>query len=429
MSGEDIKKLLEGLPNALRRSNQPASKLSKFTGKEDLVEFLRELNDHLSDLGLEDDVKKADCLRRHVDKEAKKELRYVCKNYDKAQYDDLISVLKQRYGCGDEVGVAGAQFYNRSQRPAESMAQFSLALMELWGKVELARNSSMDGNADPDACKDEILMQKFCDGLLDTQTRQDCVRVHLKYKGKSFVDFRNEILKLYPGDDSISSDVRACTGTSKDPMLARMDKLESAFTSLVDSLQSNASVDRAQNEMFDDNGVQDPKGCWNCGLRGHIKAQCSRPLRRFSRGSRYRGRNSYRGSYSRQTSQFDNSRQFGQRYVPRGTGFQVPYNENLSAYAVPFSPNQPPPNLFSHQNMSSQYPAVYYSTEYPPVNYSSAQSNPVAPAPQRPQGADATSFYNTQGAAPYTPAPTTSTLSSSSTEQSRDGHPNSQSRW
>lgn len=130
------------------------------------------------------DLEKAMFLYDHLEGEARSEIKYrpvvVRENPT-----EIISVLKEVYGCSKSYVYWQQRFFDRKQIENESLFEFSHALMELMEKVKQSKGDSI---SNPDI----VLRDQFCESVRDHMLRRELKRLVRANGNLSLLDVRRE---------------------------------------------------------------------------------------------------------------------------------------------------------------------------------------------------------------------------------------------
>lgn len=110
--------------------------------------------------------------------------------------EEIFKALSTIFWATETVASLQQEFYSRHQSKDETLTEYSRELILIYGRlVEVAEEGDQRNSLSQ--LKDQALIEQFTNGLKERTTQQEAERLALKYKGKSFADFRTEILGLF----------------------------------------------------------------------------------------------------------------------------------------------------------------------------------------------------------------------------------------
>ena len=130
------------------------------------------------------DVEKAMFLYDHLEGEAKNEIKYRPVAIRENPVE-IITILKEVYGCSKSYVYWQQRFFDRKQRESESLFEFSHVLMELMEKV---KQSNKDTITNPDT----VLRDQFCENVHDHMLRRELKRAVRASESTTLLDVRRE---------------------------------------------------------------------------------------------------------------------------------------------------------------------------------------------------------------------------------------------
>lgn len=129
-----------------------------------LNEWLEEANACMRSRHLSE-ADKAFFLYDHLEGEAKEELRYRT-TVERSNPDNIVSILRELYGCTDSYVSLQEAFFSRKQQEGETLQEFSLALMGLMEKVRTCAPTNVLNS-------DVLLRDQFVEHVLDGSLRRE----------------------------------------------------------------------------------------------------------------------------------------------------------------------------------------------------------------------------------------------------------------
>jgi hypothetical protein len=248
------------------------------------------------------DLEKAMFLYDHLEGEARSEIKYrpvvVRENPT-----EIISVLKEVYGCSKSYVYWQQRFFDRKQRENESLFEFSHALMELMEKVKQSKGDSI---SNPDI----VLRDQFCENVRDHMLRRELKRLVRADGLLSLLDVRREATRWVeegqtsrdrshrvPGRSSEPSYMSQCDSTVAQPSeMAELKEMvlkqQAQLDMLVQHLGQSTGKPHAPQLNREGRFKRAPNGqpiCIRCDRPGHIARYCqsasasnSRPIPHMS---------------------------------------------------------------------------------------------------------------------------------------------------
>ena len=276
-------------------------RLDKFSGRPvkatdpTVEEWIEDAAQHLKTISSND--AQIEYLYDHLTGQARDEIR-MRSSSEKDNAAKILDILRITFQEAETVGQLQQKFYQRNQRPGESLLEFSLSLMKVMDRIT-KKDKSVLGD------RDLMLRERFTDGVLDSQLRREMRRFSFEHKGISFTDFRQMILR-WTEDESPTKSVSEQECTVTEEARGGLDKVspsgkESVSVSstvgdseLIESLmimmRSQQELLSKQQEQLDKltkamegaktsgfDRVKDrrpPISCYACGGPGHISRQC-----------------------------------------------------------------------------------------------------------------------------------------------------------
>ena len=256
----------------------PRDRAAKLSGRPsseqdpEVMEWAEDMRRLTKDLS---DAEGVQLVLDHLTGHARDEVR-LCPPERRTNAEDVIGWILATYACHETPSARWSDFYGRQQRPGESIQDYSLHLMKLLRKVELASpadSPQMQG-------KDTILCERFAAGLADPSLQRD-VRRHLQeHKGESFASLRGKVLEWEMPSLPVSGVRSARVSADHGQLQQRLDQQEEQLRA------TQAAVDRLCQQLSHVLAGPPPKHptgatqnrreltCYSCGGRGHIARVC-----------------------------------------------------------------------------------------------------------------------------------------------------------
>ena len=243
------------------------------------------------------DLEKAMFLYDHLEGEARSEIKYRPVTV-RENPTEMISVLKEVYGCSKSYVYWQQRFFDRKQKETESLFEFSHALMDLMAKVKQSKQDSI-------ANADMVLRDQFCENVRDPMLRRELKRMVRANGGSSLLDVRWEATRWVeegqtsrdrthsaPGRRSEAPCMSQCEATAAQPSeMAELKEIvlkqQAQLDMLVQHLGQPIGKSRAPQPYREGRFKRAPDGqpiCIQCEQPGHIARYCqSAPLSRNRR--------------------------------------------------------------------------------------------------------------------------------------------------
>ena len=175
-------------------------KLDKFSGRPikdtdpTAHEWVEGANHHLKNISGE--PAQVEFLYDHLVGQAKDEIR-IRPETDRNTAPKILDIIKTVFEDAETVGQLQQRFYQRCQKPNESLQTYSLILMKLMDRIT-KKDKKVLGD------RDLILKERFVDGVSDPLLRREMKRFSFEHKGLNFIDFRQMILK-WTEDEAVAT--------------------------------------------------------------------------------------------------------------------------------------------------------------------------------------------------------------------------------
>ena len=190
--------------SGLRLCPTPTVRLSKFYGHPSkpgdltVVEWLDEVEIYNRQMGITG-AERVTSILDNVLSSAKEELLCAPDNV-KGDYEEVVKLLKRRFGPAETLQTLTRSFNERMRRDTESLSDYSRALMRLYGRMEKAAKSQ-DEQAALKQLKDISLKGQFGKGAGSDAVLRDIERIEIRDPNITFTDLREEILRLYQNQE------------------------------------------------------------------------------------------------------------------------------------------------------------------------------------------------------------------------------------
>ena len=302
MMEEDKLARLEEMVETLKRNQEstnvtvaapPTRTLRAFSGRAcELHDWMEDARNRLRSVPA---VEKLPFLIGHLEGPAREEVRYAPEE-EKDSVDKVFTLLLSTFGENRSNAQLKRELYDRRQRNRESVREFSRALLEI-----------SEGISDKWQSKNEMVIDVFCENLVDVHIKREMKRLVRGQSTISFSALRTEAIRLEE-DGMGSSHENACVRGIQEPHHTRgepspLDRIAAQLELLATTQSEFVSLLRLQQQA--PVGVVNPDKpeprsggavcCEYCSRRGHTFARCwKRSSDRWRNGERSTNRE-YRG--------------------------------------------------------------------------------------------------------------------------------------
>jgi hypothetical protein len=305
---ETNKALADTLANAfqsLRFQRTPTVKLRRFlgaprkVGDPSLHEWVIEVESYGRQLNLPD-TEILNLALDHLGGEAKEEVQF-SPAPERKDFDSVCALLARRFGRSESVQSLNSAFYGRCQESGETLAEFSRALMSLYGRLELAAEGTKDKGALVQL-KENALKEQLVKGVRDTSVKRELRRLSMADTTLTFYELREQALKIFSdGDEGMAADVLVIEkmtdgrqGPTQSDQLSQLlegqKEIQKALTALVEqqahlsrklgevasSLQSTGGHAPSRNPGEPRRSIPE---CSYCHKKGHVEDRCFKKLK------------------------------------------------------------------------------------------------------------------------------------------------------
>ena len=220
-------------------------KLEKFAGRpqteKDLTveEWLEDAEYHMKMMG-EDE--KLQFLLDHLTGKAKDEIR-IRDVGSKNTAGKIIKLLRELFEDSDTVAQIQQCFYQRDQRPNESLQEYSLQLLKLANRLKKKAPSAI-GNLDV------LLKDRFIEGILDKQLRREMRRFSMEHSEAPFHTFRQKVLSW--AEDSRNQSQSNVHVSSHKQDTVHLESLSSTENGIMQMLKQQQELIQKQQKQLDE---------------------------------------------------------------------------------------------------------------------------------------------------------------------------------
>ena len=269
---------MEGKGNATKLVVVPRDRATKLSGRPssdrdpEVIEWAEDMRRLTKDLS---DAEGVQFVLDHLTGHARDEVR-LCPPDQRKKAEDVISWILTTYACHETPSARWSDFYGRQQRPGESLQDYSLQLMKLLRRVELAspKDCPQMGN------KDTILCERFAAGLSDRSLQRDVRRYVQEHPEVSFANLRSKVLAWetpsLPVLGATAAHVTSDHGKLERQLDQQAEQLQATQAAVDKLCQQLASILQGQQDPSPPTGATRNRGltCYSCGGKGHIARVC-----------------------------------------------------------------------------------------------------------------------------------------------------------
>lgn len=242
------------------------------------AEDMRRLTQDLSD------DEGAQLVLDHLTGGARAEIR-LCPPAHRSSAERIIEHILKTYTCHETPSTRWEDFYGRRQRGGESIQEYSLNLLKLLQKVEVATPEGSPLLHD----KDVILNERFSAGLADPSLRREVRRFIQENPTVEFADLRNKVMSWecppsLPAAAARMAQVKTDeAGSSLQAVQKQLDEQAAQLKTTQETLSQlcgqMALFMSAQKACPPSPPRRGPLMCFNCKEIGHIARYCPHPRR------------------------------------------------------------------------------------------------------------------------------------------------------
>ena len=244
------------------------------------AEDMRRLTKDLSD------AEGAQLVLDHLTGPARDEVR-LCSPSERGKPESIISHVLKAYTCFETPSLRWQDFYSRRQRGGESVQEFSLQLMKLLRKVELASSKETHQQLHD---KDAVLCEKFAAGLSDPSLQREVRRYVQENPLIQFTDLRNKVLSWEIDHTPLQVvETRATAARPTDlSVQLQLDKQASQLKATQEAVEHLCKQMAMLLQSPTLSGASKSSlTCYSCGGAGHIARWCPSSGRRWSQKPAY----------------------------------------------------------------------------------------------------------------------------------------------
>lgn len=209
----------------------------------------------------------------------------------RAQYKEVVGALQLSFGSSETVQSLSSAFHSRTQQEGESLADFSRALLRLYGKMEAMAPSPEEAEA-LGSLKDSTLKNQFAQGAREAWVRRELRRIALAHPDEGFQKIREEALLLFqdskPQRQARVREAQVSSLVEGNVAESLLKELTALREEVVVLRKVASEVDELR-QMVKSMGTPKQRRplsqvrCYNCGEMGHYASKC--PVGRHQQGN------------------------------------------------------------------------------------------------------------------------------------------------
>lgn len=188
------------------------------------------------------ELDKALFLYDHLEGQARNEIKYRSSAV-RESHEQIITVLKEVYGCSKSYVYWQQRFFDRKQRESESLFEFSHALMELMEKVKQSKEGSITNS-------DIVLRDQFCENVRDHMLRRELKRLVRADEGLTLLDIRREATRWVEEGQSTRDRCSRAPERASETVYATQCESTLAQTSEISELKEMVLKQQAQLDLL-----------------------------------------------------------------------------------------------------------------------------------------------------------------------------------
>ena len=255
----------------------------KEEGDVDVEEWIEDVTSYFESrkLGQRDRI---EFIYEHVDGKVKAELRYRPEE-DKRDAENILAIIQRVFGDSESLSALQEKFFRRVQKEGETLLEYSLALMQLFDKIQkCVGGGSLSRRGDTNA--DRTLKDKFTEGVRDDHLRRELRRLLMDDERLPFWMFRDRAIK-YMGSEIEIEDSKnskstkskaqvvnqqvtevtgACNSQFMDMLKSQQEQI-SKLTSVIEGMKTAKTKPGFFKKKVD-------RVCYLCNEPGHIVRNC-----------------------------------------------------------------------------------------------------------------------------------------------------------
>lgn len=275
-------------------------KLQKFSGHPlkdtdpSVEEWVEDVSYHLKNISGKE--AQLEFVYDHLQGQARDEVR-TCMEMERDTPDKILQILQDLFQDADSIAQIQQKFFQRDQKPGETLQQYSLTLLKLVDRM-VKKGKGVIGY------KELMLKERFIDGVSDKQLQREMRRFAVDHPTSDFQAFRQRVLK-WVQDQTKASEVHQSAeqvdiqqveqvGHQKPEPSQELIKMLAAQQEMLEAQQKQINLlTNLVQSTGQPSGYSQPTG-YNQRGRGRGQPQPRRAGFRGRGGTRGRGPNSYK---------------------------------------------------------------------------------------------------------------------------------------
>ena len=248
----DLEKSQSNFEHEVRKGNERPlfvgrdKKIKSFSMKDDVDEWYENIV-HFIEQRFKSESDQKEFVLDHIDKEPKLELKLHL-DLSKAKTSEILTQLKEIFGPKDTVVQLQQQFFGRNKSSSESLEDYAFVLMNIAANLQKLNHREFSNI-------EEVLKQKFAEGVSDISLKRELRRLNTECKGLKFWELRDrakswvvcdvadtsqESVKLSGSSAVAQSSIAIGAGDVTNKLIQLLEKHDKAIDDLKQSvLESN----------------------------------------------------------------------------------------------------------------------------------------------------------------------------------------------
>lgn len=264
-------------------------KIAVFSSDCDVSDWVRTVQAHVESR-FKEEKERTSFVLEHLSSAARTEVRFELG--EKSSSGEILDFILTSFGVKDTVIELQRTFYNREQRPEETLREYMLALMEIMNTILLKEKSFTKERS-------KMLKFKFAEGVMDVSLRRELKRLNEERESLSANELRQHATAWMESSSPVApvSAVSAASSASVNgDLLSRLSAQERQLREVTELLKnlkapsghnapiasgvqdSRSNADNSENRSANYSKVQ----CSYCKRFGHVKAKCFKLQRKNS---------------------------------------------------------------------------------------------------------------------------------------------------